>query len=174
MGWEPIDAEYESQMEAIYNGVLDEYLKSDSYHEDINRAIDDFTTDRQKAFYLKVPTLTEPAFNLLAEAKDLFELNHYGAAQVMAGAAAEVAFGDALLKPMVYGLVHNETMAPEVAKIIENARRCISLGPCSLRSYRNSVALTLMRLVPALRKACGNLSTRCESRGTMCCTGMVY
>jgi hypothetical protein len=73
MGWEPIDAEYESQMEAIYNGVLDEYLKSDSYHEDINRAIDDFTTDRQKAFYLKEPTVTEPAFNLLAEAKELFE-----------------------------------------------------------------------------------------------------
>jgi hypothetical protein len=122
MGYEPIDAEYEAQMEAIYDGVLAEYRNSNDYYEDIGRGIDEFISDRQKSFYLEKPAVAEPAFNLLTEARELFTLSHYAAAQVMAGAAAEVTFGDALLKPMVYGFVHSDTVAPMVAKIIEDAR----------------------------------------------------
>ena len=123
MGFEPIDAEYESQMEAVYNGVLEEYFASESYAEDVNKAIEEFSTDRQKSFYIENPTLAEPAFALLKEAQELFDHSHYAAAQVLAGAAAEVTFGDALLKPMLYGCVHNDTLAPVVADIVENARQ---------------------------------------------------
>ena len=123
MGFEPIDAEYESQVDAIYNGVLEEYFASDSYAEDMNRGINEFTADRQKSFYIENPTVAERAFNLLTEARQLFALDHYAAAQVMAGAAAEVTFGDALLKPMVYGFVHSDTIAPIVADIVESARQ---------------------------------------------------
>lgn len=122
MGYEPIDAEYEARLDNIYNGVLEEYRNSDSYYEDINRGIDEFISDRQKSFYIEKPTVAEPAFHLLVEARELFALGHYAAAQVIAGAAAEVTFGDALLKPMVYGFVHSDTVAPMVAKIIEDAR----------------------------------------------------
>lgn len=123
MGYEPIDAEYESQMDAIYNGVLEEYYASDSYAEDMNRGIEEFISDRQKSFYIKNPTVAESARNLLTEARQLFALDHFAAAQVMAGAAAEVTFGNALLKPMVYGFVHNDTIAPIVADIVESARQ---------------------------------------------------
>jgi hypothetical protein len=122
MGWEPIDAEIESQMDAIYSGVLDDYYKSDAYHEDIGRGIDEFIAERQKSYYLGHPSLIHPATRLLAEARELFDLQHYASAQVFAGAAAEIAFGDTLLKPMVYGLVHSDTVAPLVADVIENAR----------------------------------------------------
>ena len=122
MGWEPIDAEYDSQMDAIYSGVLAEYYNSDAYHEDIGRAIDDFVADRQKSYYLNHPSLLHPAVRLLTEARDLFDIQHYASAQVFAGAAAEIVFGDALLKPMVYGLVHSDAVAPLVADVVENAR----------------------------------------------------
>ena len=123
MGYEPIDAELEAQMDAIYDGVLEQYYRSDSYHEDVNRGIEEFIGDRQKSFYIQNPTLAEAAFSLLSEARELFALDHYAAAQVMAGAAAEVALGDALLKPMVYGFVHSDTVAPMVVDIVKNTRQ---------------------------------------------------
>src|ERR1041384_299751 len=122
MGYEPIDAEYEARMDAIYEGVLEHYRNSDSYYEDINKGIDDFIAERQKSFYIEKPAVAESAFNLLSEARELFTLGHYAAAQVMAGASVEVTFGDALLKPMIFGFVHSDAVAPMVADIIEDAR----------------------------------------------------
>jgi len=122
MGYEPIDAEYEMQMDAIYDGVLEQYYNSDAYHEDISRGIEEFIDERQRSFYLEKPDVAKPAFDLLGQAGELFNMGQYGAAQVFAGAAAELTFGDALLKPMVYGLAHSDTVAPVLAGIIENAR----------------------------------------------------
>jgi hypothetical protein len=122
VGYEPIDAEYEEQMNAVHDGILEEYRNSDAYYEDINRGVDEFIAERQRSFYIEKPAVAGPAFNLLAEARELFALDHYAAAQVMAGAAAEVTFGDALLKPMVYGFVHSDDVAKMVADIVENAR----------------------------------------------------
>jgi hypothetical protein len=122
MGYELIDAEYESQMDAIYDGVLEKYFRSDSYHEDISRAIEEFIDDRQKSYYIANPTVAEPASKLLTEARDLFALTHYGVAQVMAGAAAEVTLGDALLKPMVYGFSHSDTVAGLIVDIVNDTK----------------------------------------------------
>jgi hypothetical protein len=123
MGYEPIDAEYESQIDAIYNGVLEDYYRSDSFQQDISRGVEEFIDERQKAFYIMNPTVAEPAFNLLTEARELLVLKHYGAAQVIAGAAAEVTLGDAILKPMVYGFVHSDTVAPMVVKIVKDTKQ---------------------------------------------------
>jgi len=122
VGYEPIDAEYEAQIDAVYEGVMEQYYQSEAYAEDLERGIDEFIAERQKSYYVDNPAVAESAFNLLAEARALFDLGHYGVSQVMAGAASELAFGDVLLKPMVYGLVHNDSIAPVVADIIENAR----------------------------------------------------
>jgi hypothetical protein len=59
----------------------------------------------------------------LTEARELFALNHFAAAQILAGAAAEVTFGNVILKPMVYGLVHSDTAAPILVEIVENTRQ---------------------------------------------------
>jgi hypothetical protein len=48
MGYEPIDAWYEEQQEATYNGVLEHYRSSDEYAEDMSRAIEDFVSERQR------------------------------------------------------------------------------------------------------------------------------
>jgi DNA-binding MurR/RpiR family transcriptional regulator len=84
MGYEPIDAEYEAQMDAIYDGVMEHYYGSDAYAEDLNRGIEEFTTERQRSYYVENTAVAESAFNLLAEARELFHLGHYGASQVMA------------------------------------------------------------------------------------------
>jgi hypothetical protein len=122
VGYEPIDAEIEAQQEAVYHGVLEDYRNSDSYYEDINRGIDEFIADRQKSYFLENPLVAQPAFDLLTEARGLLLSKHYAAAQIIAGAAAEVTFGNVLLKPMVYGFVHSDTVAQMVADIVENAR----------------------------------------------------
>jgi hypothetical protein len=122
MGYEPIDAWYEEQQQAVYDGVLEAYRNSDEYAEDKWRAIEEFISERQKSYYLSNPLVAEPAFNLLEEARELYKLGHYPSAQVFAGAATEVGFGDILLKPIVHGFVHSDTFAPMIADIIEGAR----------------------------------------------------
>jgi hypothetical protein len=122
MGYEPIDAWYEEAEQAAYDAAMEQYRDSGAYFEDMGRAIDDFVSERQKSFYVEHPLIAESSFNLLSEAKDLFALNHYSASQVFAGAATEVIFGEALLKPIVFGFVHSDTFAPMVADIIEGAR----------------------------------------------------
>jgi len=48
MGYEPIDAWYEEQQEAISNRLVEEYRDSDEYAEGLSRAIEDFVSERQK------------------------------------------------------------------------------------------------------------------------------
>jgi hypothetical protein len=153
MGYEPIDAEYESQMEAVYNGVLEEYFRSDSYHEDISRSIDEFINERQKSFYVMNSTVAEPAFNLLTEARELFVLDHYGAAQVMAGAAAEVTLGEALLKPMVYGFVHSDTVAPMLVKIVKDTKQLYRFEPLIIGIVSQFSGLSLTEATDGSKKS---------------------
>jgi len=91
--------------EARYEEWMDEL-----YREHKEQAIGEFTDDRLKSFYLAHPLVVASPVRALAEARALFE-RHTTAAQVFAVIAVEVGLKVALLKPVVYGLVHNESTA---------------------------------------------------------------
>lgn len=97
---------------------VDYLLERDSVAEDWaqmeREIVESFTLERLKSYYLAHPDVAQKALGSLVESKDLLSDGHPTAALVFAGIAAEVAYKTALLRPMVSGLVHNETMAAVV------------------------------------------------------------
>jgi hypothetical protein len=73
-------------------------------------AIEEFTTERLQSFYLKNPDILAPGIQMYIEARELLE-NHPSASFVFATSAIELFLKASLLKPVVYGLVHNESLA---------------------------------------------------------------
>ena len=90
-----------TESEAQYEEWMDEL-----YREHKEQAIEEFTGERLKSFYLAHPLIARPSFEALTEARKLVE-GHLSAAQVIAAVAVEVGLKDALLKPVVHGLVHS-------------------------------------------------------------------
>ena len=80
------------------------------YRDHKEQAIEEFTDERLKSFYLAHPLIAQPPLEALAEARKLVEA-HTSAAQVFAAVAVEVGLKAALLKPVVHGLVHSESAA---------------------------------------------------------------
>ncbi len=123
MGYDEIDAENEEREQAAYDYFFELFLESEEHREELDRAIDDFLIDRQKSYYLEHASVAQSAIASLVKAKELFELGHFSASQVFAGAAIEVAFKDVFVRPVVYGLVHNEDAAEMVADLVDAIRQ---------------------------------------------------
>lgn len=81
------------------------------------QAIDEFTFDCLRAYYLKNPSLAVDAFAIYDEASKAFDVSP-SAGLVLFTTAIEVCLKVALLKPVVYGLVHNESMAGIVSDLV--------------------------------------------------------
>ena len=103
--------ENDAAMDAMY-----EQIGLELYPEHKAQAVDEFTADRLCSFYVKNPTVMRPAVDALQEGKRLNESNHYSAAIVFFVTAIELLLKATLLKPVVYGLVHNEGLAEIVVQ----------------------------------------------------------
>lgn len=98
-----------------YDEHHDEYLY-DQYMEELyeqhsKEAIAEFTAERLGSFYRNNPLIARPATAALEEARLLLELGHDSAALLFAVISSEVAVKNVLLKPVVYGLVHDDATA---------------------------------------------------------------
>ncbi len=80
------------------------------------QAIEEFTEERLRSYYLENPNVAERPIRLYLEAKELVE-KHRGASLVLFVTAIEVGLKVTLLKPIVYGLVHNESLAELIADL---------------------------------------------------------
>lgn len=78
-------------------------------------AIDQFTTERLQSYYLAHPTVLGPAHLALADARG-FLAHHPTAACIFAGTAVDVALIGGLIRPFVFGLIHDEDLASIVAE----------------------------------------------------------
>lgn len=85
-------------------------MSKEVYPEHKEQAIEEFTTARLQSYYLKNPDILAPGIRMYLEAIELQE-NHPSASYVFATSAIELFLKSALLKPVVYGLVHNESLA---------------------------------------------------------------
>lgn len=80
------------------------------YNEHREQAMEEFTAERLHSYYLDNRSINQPALHALAEARKLID-EHPTAAHIFASIAIEVGLKIALLKPIVYGLVHSESAA---------------------------------------------------------------
>lgn len=105
MSYDPFDAALDEAYER---------MSEELYPEHKERAISDFTTERLQSYYLRNPSITRPGFRMQKEARELLKNGHYSAALVFAASATEQFLKVALLRPVVYGLVHVEPLAEMV------------------------------------------------------------
>ena len=101
------------------DAALDEFYESldkELYPDHKIRAIAEFTYARLNSYYLKHPEVMRPALVAYKEARGLHESKHYSAALVFFVTSIELSLKDTLLRPVVYGLVHSETLADAIVQ----------------------------------------------------------
>jgi len=89
--------------------AYDEYM-AELYEEHKKEAIEEFTFERLQSYYINNKLMAQPAFSALSDARSLIESNK-SAALIFSAIAMEVGLKTTLLKPIVYGLVHTESVA---------------------------------------------------------------
>ena len=89
--------------------AYDEYM-AELYEEHKKEAIEEFTYERLQSYYINNKLMAQPAFLALSEARSLIESNK-SAALIFSAIAMEVGLKTTLLKPIVHGLVHTESVA---------------------------------------------------------------
>jgi hypothetical protein len=103
-----LDAEWEAASKALYP-------------EHAERAVEEFTAARLQSFYIENRDVARPAFEALDEARALLP-DHPAAALVFAATALELGLKMVVLKPITYGLIHDEALADEVANALLSLR----------------------------------------------------
>lgn len=98
MGMTPADA----WQEEAYDHMVEEILES--HRDDI---IDEFVSERMASYYLNHPDLTAATESAINEARSLLEVSPT-ASLVFSRSAIEIALRDVLLKPVAFGMIHNE------------------------------------------------------------------
>lgn len=114
------------ETDAAWDDLYDK-ISEELYPEHKDQAITEFTKDRLQSFYLKNPKVMRPAVDAIQEGNSLQENGHNSAALVFFVSAVEILLKATLLRPVIYGLVHNEALA-EI--IVKNA-----LGQTGFRRY---------------------------------------
>ena len=90
--------------------TINEYEMEEGFSRLYEENIEEFTSDRLISFYQSDWKLLIPAFNTLDTAKKLNSMSPT-ASQVFATTAIEISLQNGILKPILYGLVHNENVA---------------------------------------------------------------
>lgn len=89
---------------------------SELVNEVSEQAISEFTLDRLRSYYVANRSIAKNALALFKEAESLLPVSP-SAALVLFTTAIEVGLKVTLLKPVVYGLVHNESVADLVSDL---------------------------------------------------------
>lgn len=91
------------------------------YREHSAQALAEFRGERLRSYYLANPDVLQPPFGALTEARLIADASPRSS-MILASAAAEVGLKVVLLKPVVYGLVHSETMAGYISDLVMEHR----------------------------------------------------
>jgi hypothetical protein len=117
--------------DAAYDAYMDELLKEVRETEGqqiADDAISGFQDERLQSYFVAHPTLVEPAVRQHKVARLLSSQGHPSAALVFAASAVEVGLKQALLRPIVYGLVYSAPAAVIIAEL--------SLGHAALDRFK--------------------------------------
>ncbi|TDR70646.1 hypothetical protein [Paludibacterium purpuratum] len=89
---------------------------SQIYEEISTEAVLEFSYDRLRSYYLKNPKIAQNAFYTYLDGIEILS-QHPTAAILLFVTSIEVALKSVLLKPVIYGLVHNESVADLISDL---------------------------------------------------------
>jgi hypothetical protein len=119
MSYDEQDAWREEAENAMYEEFGPQWARDHAqeiYEENYDAAVEEFTNGRLRSFYEKEPLVAVSAVNALKYSKILLSA-YPKAAFVFAVSAVEFAWKDVLLRPMLAGLIHEESIAPVVVAL---------------------------------------------------------
>jgi len=144
------------------------------YAEHKIQAVEEFTDERLQSFYRDNPLIPQRPFEALVEARKLLK-DHPTAAHVFSVVAIEVGLKLALLKPLLYGLVHSGSAAEMIAELALRHTRfdffhkilfqiLSEHGGIDLRSFtREGASKTLLEEITEVQKQRDRILHRAES-----------
>lgn len=94
-----------------------EAMSRELYPDHRDQAIEEFTSERLQSYYLKNPDVAVNAVDSYKEAQSLLEHRHYSACVVFAVTSIEQFLKAALLRPVVFGLIHMESLAAIIVDV---------------------------------------------------------
>jgi len=109
MSYDPEDA----AMDEFYDQISKEL-----YPEHKEQAIEEFTEEKLKSYYQQNPNVMRPAVDAIQEGNWQLEQKRYSPALVFYVTAIELLLKATLLRPVLYGLIHNEGLAEIMIKHI--------------------------------------------------------
>jgi hypothetical protein len=109
MSWDQDDIDREVGYERLYRELGPQWAEE---HRDelYQEAIQEFTAERLRSYYVSHPQLVRSAYDSLTDAEAL-RATHAKAAVIFATTAVELGIKVLLLQPIVFGLVHTEALA---------------------------------------------------------------
>ena len=119
----------EAWQEEAYDQMVEDILES--HKEDI---IDEFVADRMASYYRKHSDLTANADSAIEEARRLLEVSA-SASIVFSWSAIEMTLKDVLLKPVAFGMVHDESAGSLIAELVVGNRHFTKLLFSILENY---------------------------------------
>jgi hypothetical protein len=102
---------HDAAMDEMFERMSDEL-----YPEHKVLAIGEYTAERLRSYYVNDPMVMRPAVDALQEAKRLQANGHHSASVVFSATAAELLLKATILKPVVFGLVHLNSLAEIVVQ----------------------------------------------------------
>jgi hypothetical protein len=97
--------------------ALSEDLLLTLYEEHSQQGIAEFQAERLQSYFLAHPDVAQPAIGALAEARSLYSVSPR-AVLILASTASEVGLKSVLLRPIVHGLVHDESLAGLITDLV--------------------------------------------------------
>lgn len=119
----------EAWQEAAYERMVEEIL--DDHQDEI---VGQFVSARMASYYVEHPNLLSPAVAALEEARRLKGVSP-SACLVFAQATIEIALRDAILKPVVFGMVHDENTGSLIAELAVGNKQFTKLLFAVLETY---------------------------------------
>jgi hypothetical protein len=115
--------------EEAYDHMVAEILES--HKDDI---ISEFVSERMASYYRSHPDVTAQAQSAIEEAHGLIDVSPT-ASLVFSRSAVEITLRDVLLKPVAYGMVHDETAGLLIAELVIGNRHFTKLLFSVLENY---------------------------------------
>ena len=104
-------------MSMTWDEVMYDEAMSDLYEENKKQAIQEFTVERLQSYYREYPGIAIPAFKALKKAQQL-TASYPTASFIFSTISIEVGIKATLLKPVVYGLIHSESLASIITDMV--------------------------------------------------------
>ncbi len=101
--------------------AMDEFfaqISSELYPEHKEQAIEEFTNEKLKSYYLQNPDVMRSAVDSIQEGNWQLKHRRNSPALIFYVIAVELLLRTTLLRPVVYGLIHNEALAEIILKRI--------------------------------------------------------